>query len=482
MRRWVAAGVGVAAVAALAIVAFRPSLQDAIRGSGLETWLMLGKRQVEALAREPAQCSTASPPEGAVDVVWIGVDTLRADHLGFQGYARDVSPRLDAFAVESLVFERAIAAAPWTTPSFAAVFTGVHPGALGIRERKPIPPEARTFAEVLCAAGWQTAGIVSHTYLGQRYGFDRGFETWDESNAGGHTYVSSAHLTDRAIERIDELTEDERPFFLFVHYFDPHYDFREHDGFRYSEAYTGPARSERDNIQALRRLAREGALGPADRQHLLDRYDSEIAFTDHHIGRLLDHLKARGRYEGALIAFFADHGEAFAEREDRYIGHGHHVYDTLVHVPLVLRLPRAERVGREARPVGTPDLAATTLSYLGMPASLPGRSLLEGAGEGEASAFAQAWAGGTKTAVALGRWKLIEEEGTGERFLYDAKLDPSEQWNLASRHPEVVEELGARLDAWKAEQAERARAFSETESPTLSEAERDRLRALGYAE
>jgi arylsulfatase A-like enzyme len=469
----------VALLSAGAWLAREPLLRS-LHGTELETRLRLLKRRWVGMQRSAPVCAAERtlPP---IDVVLIAVDTLRADHLGFLGYERATSPHLDALARDALVFEHAIAPAPWTTPSFAAVFTGVHPGALGIREPVPLPAEAVTLAEILCRAGWQTAGVVSHTYVGQRYGFDRGFAHWDESSAGGHAFVSSERVTDLAIRSLDRLAEAPAPFFLFVHYFDPHYDFQEHPDFPFSAGYTGSVRSEADNIGTLQQLAREGALDAADLQSLRDRYDSEIAFTDHHIGRLLGRLKQRGRYDGALVVFLADHGEGFAERPDRWIGHGVHLYDELVHVPLLLKLPARARIGRVTDPVSTADVPATVLDVLGNPAEAPGRSLLRPA-PAPPPVFSQTWSRGTQRAVVEGRWKLIRRERSGRSELYDLRRDPGELQDVSRHHPDVVDRLERVLSEWREEQEALARRFSATERPLLSPEDRERLRGLGYAE
>jgi arylsulfatase A-like enzyme len=414
-------------------------------------------------------------------VVLIGVDTLRADRLGFHDYDRGVSPNLDALARDSLVFRRAIAPAPWTTPSFASVFTGFHPMVLGIAQKPlPLPAEAVTLTQVLCKAGYQTAGVVSHMYVGFRHGFDRGFEDWDESNACGHAYVSSEEVTDRAYQFLDRFAEEERPFFLFVHYFDPHYDYTEHAEFPFSEGYTGDIRSEANNIHDLRVMARAGALDEEALRYLRDSYDSEIAFTDHHIGRLLQRLKQKGLYEDAVIVFLGDHGEMFATRSERWIGHTHYLYDSLVHVPLLVKLPHQARVGPVEPPVTTVDVPATILDVLELPHSLPGESLLRLTEATARPVFTQTRRGAEKDAVAEGRWKLIRDRVAGSSQLFDVVEDPGELRDVAQEHPEVAARLEQLLDQWLAELEVQSGGFTKAAPLEFTEAEKQRLRDLGY--
>ncbi len=470
---------GVCGVAYLA----RAPIRGAVYGTGVETRLRLAKRQIEALGRPSVECPTAVAPLETANVVLIAVDTLRADHLGFYRYGREVSPNLDALARDSLVFQRAIAPAPWTLPSFSGVFTGYHPMALGISdEALPLPAEAVTLTQVLCEAGYQTAGVVSHIYVSSRYGFDRGFEDWDESASGGHAYVSSPRVTTQAIQFMDRFAEQERPFFLFVHYFDPHFDYTEHAEFSFSQGYTGTVRSEADNIQELMELARTGSLDEESLGYLRDSYDSEIAFTDHHIGKLLQHLKHEGLYDDSLIVFLADHGEMFAARSERWIGHTSYVYDSLVRVPLLLKLPGRTRIARVEPPVTTVDVTATILDVVQLQSSLPGHSLLDVTESSARPVFSQTRRGAAYDAVAEGRWKLIHDRTAGSARLFDIVDDPGELRDVASAHPEEATHLQQLLDQWLAELDLQSREFAEVAPLELSEEEEERLRRLGYVQ
>jgi arylsulfatase A-like enzyme len=480
--------VGLALVLGTGQVA-RRALWEFLLGTPLESPLRrlagdLRSRGPESAAR----CEVKEPAARPVNIALIAVDTLRADHLGFLGYARDVSPRLDSLARDSIVFRRAISAASWTTPAFAGVFTGTHPGALGIEDvLVPVPHETPILAQILCEAGWQTAGVVSHSYVGVRYGFDRGFEQWDEGNAGGDWYVSSPNVTAKAIEYLDEFSEDPRPFFLFAHYFDPHYEYKEHAEHRFSEGHAGSYRSKADDIWELAAMAARGELDEAAVRSMVDSYDSEIAFTDQQIGELLDALERRGLYDDALIIFLSDHGELFVERPERFLGHGMHVYEALVHVPLVIKLPGRERIGRVEIPVSTVDVLPTILDIIGHPAppaSAPvERSLLRVDRATARPVFTQTRENGAfRDAVVEGDWKLIRDSVAESTELYDLSRDEGELDDLANLQPEIVARMGALLTRWQRGLEIQKQRIHASAPPKLTPEEKERLRGLGYVE
>lgn len=464
------------------------SLGDLFRGTPLDSTYHKLIGDVRGRMRPAADgCELKHRAANPINIILIAVDTLRADHLGFQGYERDVSPNLDALARDSIVFRKAISAAPWTTPAFVGVFTGSHPGALGF-EGDPLllPNEVPVLAQVLCEAGWQTAGVVSHSYVGVKYGFDRGFELWDERNAGGHSYVSSSNVTAAATRVLDELTDDARPFFLFAHYFDPHSDYLEHADHKFSDDDTGEFRSEADNINDLIKLAAAGELDPASIQHIRDSYDSEIAYTDQQIGALLDSLEQRGLYRDSLIIFLGDHGEMLVERPERLLGHGMAVYQALVHVPLLVKLPGLTRVGRFDLPVSTVDVLPTVLDVVGHPAPPAGASLARSLLRVEAATakpvFAQTRRDGFRDTVLEGKWKLIRDTQRETTELYDLTHDANESEDVASLNPTIVARMETLLANWHQELEASRQGIPTMAPPELTPAEKEQLRGLGYVE
>ncbi len=423
------------------------------------------------------------PPAQGPNVLLIAVDTLRADRLGFMGHDRDTSPHLDALAVDSLVFEHAIAPAPWTTPSMAGLFTGLPPAALGIGSRPiPLPTEAETVAELLQKRGYLTAGIASHFYIGKKYGFDRGFDVWDETAAGGHEDISSPWVTGLAGNCLRELSEQNRPFFLFAHYFDPHYDYLEHRSHPFSGPYEGPARSRDDNFEDLRFLAEKGRLSEQDLGHLMDLYDSEIAFTDEHVGRLVGRLKQLGIYDSTLIVFVADHGEMFGERH-RWIGHTKYLYEELIHVPLMIKPAGPASSGRRiGSTVSTLAVLPTILQQVG--SELPmARSLIDVGEEQEQEppvVFSQTRRWRNEDAVYQGDWKLLHDGQTYQYRLFNLREDPGETTDHGRARRQTLIAMRNALEAWQAEVDATAAGLKNRSAPELSAEEQERLRALGY--
>lgn len=406
-----------------------------------------------------------APPRGP-SVVLVVVDTLRADRLGPYGGARPVSPNIDRLASRALVFDRAIAPAPWTSPSVASMLTGLAPAELGYTLPFPprLPDRFATLAERFRDRGYRTAGIVAHDFLSRALGFAQGFERWDESDAGGHGSITSGSVTDKALAFLEEADRD-RPFFLFLHYFDPHFDFIEHPGHVFGAPYEGCVTSGHP-ILDLHRLA--GCLGPPDIQRLFDIYDSEIAFTDEHLGRLFDRL-AEPRHAGTVVVFTADHGESFAER-GTWIGHTKLLYQEVVHVPLLAAGPGivSRRVGDTFSLSRLPELIDALLA--GSPQAgldSPGPAI------SETRRMAQ------MVSVVLGPHKLIWDLEDDRRVLYDLVQDPGERVDLAPERSETVEELEHVLRDHLARTGARA---PSPETPRLSPQQLERLRSLGYVD
>jgi len=297
-------------------------------------------------------------------VVWIVLDTVRADYLSCYGHDRPTTPRLDALAARGLRFERAISPASWTLPAVASMLTGLYAESHGVlHTEQRLGEEQLSIVEVLAGAGYTTGGVVSGTFTDSFWGFDQGFDEYDDlgmvvddAEGGGtsieameeraHRRVTSPEVTDKALDFLERNAD--RRFFLFAHYFDPHGDFVEHAGF--SERF-GP------------RPAADARFGrfdpdPAETARLRGLYEGEIAFTDHHIGRLLARLEEAPFAGEVVVVVTSDHGEEFYERQ--WLGHGNSLFNELVRVPLILHVPGvAPRVVED--PVTTVDLAPTLM-------------------------------------------------------------------------------------------------------------------------
>jgi arylsulfatase len=182
------------------------------------------------------------------------VDTLRADHVGSYGHHRETSPAIDALARDAVRFARAYASAPWTKPSVASMLTGLHPSAHTVLQlERSLPQSARTLAERLGEAGYATGAVISHHVIGSEYGFDQGFDHFVEDQGQGHMHVSTPRVTEQATALLDTLAAQRAPFFLLIHYFDPHFLYLRHP--EYGFAGERPERIRwKAGISGLRRL------------------------------------------------------------------------------------------------------------------------------------------------------------------------------------------------------------------------------------
>ena len=426
------------------------------------------------------------------DLLLISLDTTRADHLSAYGYGRPTSRRLEALAAEGVRFDRAYAPSATTGPTHATLFTSVHPITHGVRKNGHVLGDAfETLAGLLGGVGYETGGVASSYVLNAKFGYGRGFDRYDddlsqaETPSGvrlwegiqveGHFYGRADDTTRRALELLDQREDPSRPFFLFVHYFDPH------DPYTPPPGYTPPFSPGPKEALKLNRT--------------IFRYDTLIAYTDQEIGRLLDGLRERGLAEDTVVMVVADHGEGLMQRG--HMAHGVHVYEEAVRVPFIVRWPGRLRAGKVVEaPVALLDVAPTFLGLAGLEggAAFRGRDLspvLRGdVAEPDARPiylYRRTYAGGEvspgvyakgeKFGVRDGRWKLIEgpEEGTLE--LYDLLTDPQELRNLAASEPDRVEALRGRLEAFRAEH-ERDGGGAAPISPE----DRARLKALGYGE
>ena len=428
----------------------------------------------------------APVPGPPLNVVLIVVDTLRRDHLGCYGYTRPTSPRIDELARESIRFTRATSQAPWTTPAIGAMLSSRYPSTLGIRDAaSSLPDDALLLPEVLAGRGYATGAVISHSFCSSKWNFHQGFQSFDESNVRGHDVITSKEVTDRALDFV--ATHGRGPFFLWLHYFDPHFGYVAHEEWEFAlePGYSGPVRSgmKFTELTALRR-----ALGKEDVAQIVRFYDSEIAFTDREIGRFLDGLRARGLHDRTVIVFTADHGEGFLDHGR--LGHTHTLYAELVNVPLLVRVPgRPPAV--DDRPAAGVDVFPTILDALSIepPGPLAGISLLGPREESDPlrPVFAETESGlGIRLrSVTMGQLKLVRDLEGGEELLFDHESDPAEKRDLlaaAGADPELGRRLRAlrhALDRWIEEC--RANALG-ANAVAIDPQERERLREIGYGE
>lgn len=434
----------------------------------------------------------SEPPRGRPNVLLYVVDTLRADHLGCYGYRKPISPNIDAFAEDAVVFRAAIAQSPWTKPSVASLFTGVWPGRHRvIEDGQELPREAVTLAELLEPAGMERAAFVSNGHVSDRLGFDQGFDyfEWVRNEAGRLSPPAHSDTVNARVFRWLNERSSDVPFFLHVHTVDPHSPYAPPPEFyeRFAAGVREPEAGSLENLKALRLHRRRP--DPRLIADLVDLYDAEIAFNDASFGALVDELKRRDLYDDSLVIFLADHGEAFRDHDTWE--HGKELYGEVLDVPLLIKFPArfgiegGRRVDWLAQQV---DVLPTVLETLGLPipAGMEGIGLLGVLrAEGSASISRPGFAhldkhGRRRTAVVEGAWKLIRiGSGPSSTFeLYDRDRDPGERRNLFRTRPIVAGYLKALLALH-----ERARGPTLDPATRVLDAEtRENLRALGYVE
>jgi len=371
------------------------------------------------------------------NVLLITVDTLRADHLGAYGYARNTSPNLDQLARQSILFRQAYAHAPETVPSLGSLMTSYYPHETKLYSNEHVlAGEAVTLAELLRDAGYVTGAIVGNGVLVRGGGLEQGFQEYDdhmddkvsmglERKAPAITHAASAWLERRHREK----------FFLWIHYMDPHGPYIAPPP--YDSMFIESAKGGEKRIPVNK--ARTGRGGIPDYQQLGDhrevayyiaQYDGEIRYFDHWLGELLGVVRRLELLDNTVVIFTADHGEGMGEH-DYYFAHNEFLYEGLIHVPLMLRLPGASSGGKDVGiPVAQADVLPTILGLLSLHAPRPvnGRGLTEPYQAG--TIYAESFAHGSKRALIENRLKLITQQDGYE--LFDLEHDPAETTNVVS--------------------------------------------------
>lgn len=410
-----------------------------------------------------------SPGRTRPSIVIITLDTTRADRMGFLGSGRGLTPNLDALARQSVVFSRAYAQVPLTTPSHATIFTGTYPQFNHLNYMgQPLAEDLPYLPDLLHHDGYKTAAFVGSLIIDSKNpvaaGFGRGFETYDapfHNRAKGEDRYHSVErragaVVERALAWLS--AHPQGPFFIWVHCYDAH------------APYDPPE--------------------PYKTRFASEPYDGEIAYTDSAMGKLFAGLRARGLFDGAIIALMADHGEALGEHGEHH--HGVFLYDETIHVPLLFKLPGQRFAGerRDGR-VRLADVAPTILEAAAVPVppTMQGESLLgvmrvvPGATPPQGvNVDRPAYAESDYAHRAFG-WSALRSWRTGkylyvdapERELYDQTADIGALRNLAPNAKAVADTLQTQSDEFR-----RRTARTESGRASLSPEQSESLRALGY--
>jgi arylsulfatase A-like enzyme/tetratricopeptide (TPR) repeat protein len=401
------------------------------------------------------------------NILFVTIDTLRADRVGAYGAKSPATPVMDQLAAEGCLFEAAIVQVPLTRSSHVTIFTGLYPFQHGIRDNfaPPLAAAHRTLAEILKEQGYATGGFVGSFIVNTQSGLNRGFDEFDdtfETGGKGSAFFTdyqrrAAQVEDRAGPWIERAAAGSQPFFAWVHFYDPH------------SPYKAPP--------------------PYSTRYAKAPYDGEVAYTDEVLGRLLARLAKLGVADRTLVIVTSDHGESLGEHKEEE--HGFFVYDVALRVPLILRMPgriaRGVRAKTEARSI---DLVPTILDLAGLraatPPGLPGHSLaaaIDAPRKADPEVisysetlFARLHFGWSELrSVRLGGWKYIQAP---RPELYDLARDPGEQNNLYSSEGRRAAAMRSRLLDTLGGSPESA--VVGVANPVLDQETMDRLASLGY--
>ena len=313
--------------------------------------------------------STRQPPKG---IILISLDTLRADHLGVYGYHRNTSPSIDAFAKESIVFENAVVQAPNTLPSHMSIMTSLYPSFHGVgRLSTPLSDEYLTLAELLKEGGYQTAAFTDGGYVSKLFGFNRGFDIYDDQGGGFANILPK-------VEKWLNFNQS-KPFFLFIHSYDIHSPYNPplpYNSMFHDFPYTGSLIPSNRTL-GLALEEKKLRLNNEDLRHFIALYDGGIRYTDEKIFGFLSYLRDSGLLDQSLIIITSDHGEEFKEHGS--LLHGQLYYRPNLHVPLIIRNPTyPKKEIRIKNLVRSIDLLPTILDISRLPAhpKAQGESLL----------------------------------------------------------------------------------------------------------
>ncbi len=375
-------------------------------------------------------------------VILISIDTLRADHLSAYGYRKIQTPNIDSFAQQGTVFDQVDSQIPLTLPSHTSLMTSTYPFENGIEENaEVVPAGAVTLASILRARGYRTAAFIGSNILDRRCGLDQGFEEYD-SPFGGDRVRRDGALVIRAANAWLGAHRDQ-PVFLFVHLFDLHTPYKLASAKGSSEPETAG-------------------------------YDAELGYVDQLLGRFRQSLIDNGWWKKSLVVVVGDHGESLGEHGE--LSHGYFIYESTLHVPLIVHWPDEGHPERVSEPTGLIDVAPTILDvlHLAAPQSFEGVSLLKNGAHaiyGESVYARDSFRWAALRSLRMGQWKYIEAP---HPELFDLEKDPREQANLVHANEAVAAKMRSELSRLMAK-------YARVSPPAVQNtSEKKTLGSLGY--
>lgn len=378
------------------------------------------------------EATTTNAPAPPLNVMLLTIDSLRAD-MPWTTYERDIAPNLTALAKQSVVYRNAYSVSSSTSKSAPAILVGRYPSSI-YRDGwffAGFSPANLFFTEVLQERSVRTLGGHAHMYFDRGKNLDQGFDVWRVVDGIGFDsktdrHVTSDKMTDMAIQMLSDSANTQGQFFLWFHYMDPHDQYIKHEA------------------------------SPDFGDHNRDRYDSEVYFTDLHVGRLFDFAKQQPWWDRTVVIISADHGEAFGDHGMHK--HGFELWEVLTHVPLLFHGPTLQPREIDARRSHI-DLAPTILELMGvseLPEGLQGKSMvpeLRGAEPDNREPILldlpEDYNSADRKALIWDDYKLIVQNFGARYRLYNLAKDPKEEHDLAKREPEKLKELKERFEkAW----------------------------------
>ncbi len=420
------------------------------------------------------------------NVVLIVVDTLRADRTSITDFKIETTPYLKKyFMPDAVSFTNAYSNSSWTLPSVTSLMTSRYPSKININGYlSKLEKSHLTLAEILQNRGYTTGGIVSHLFLIDKFGLAQGFNYYNQTHIDltnqNHDSITSPQITGDAITFIRENKTSK--FFLFLHYFDPHYNFKDH---AQSSTYKGPFKDI--DIHELRGLIQKKFYYKHDLDYLKYCYDSEIRFTDSYIGKVIEALKKNNIYDNTIIIFTADHGEEFAERG--YVGHTRTLYNELINIPLMIKPSSGTafpvETAYESENVSNLDIVPTTLNLLNIkhPGKFQGKNIFDRDNKdnvvfSEVNVVDHSNKLYNKVCMIDGNWKLIKDIPSDKFELYNLQDDPYESHDRSVNDvDDVLYRMKENLENWL-----RVNRKNETEKTDvhLNKKEIQNLKSLGY--
>ncbi len=431
---------------------------------------------------------SAQQPQGP-NLLFITIDTLRADRLGCYGYERNTSPAIDRLAREGTLFEHCYAQRGLTWPSLTSIMTALYPKTHGVLKNQwMLDGQFITLAEILKNKGYKTGAFLANFYYAPNRGFD--------VKKGGEVGDLDKTVTRDALAWMNRLNPEKDRFFMWVHYKNPHDPYTPPQRYidMFDSTYTGPFDGSRPVLDSI--YVNQIDLSERDLAYINALYDAEIRTTDVYIDRLLNRLDEMGLTDNTLVVFSADHGEELYDR-NYYFFHSCSMYDGVLRIPLIFRMPGIVPAGKVvSNQVESIDITPTILQLMKLPLreEFEGQSalpLIFGATNGSwRPAFAER--AGAIFSIRTPEWKYIynpddyhtycsrSDDDTGDGYLidaqelYDVRTDPGETRNVVDEHPDVALELRAQILEWL-----NTNRRVHKEHKLTKEAE-ERLRALGY--